>query len=147
MNKQNQARLMDLVNPVLRQGEQVEQTCAARVGSVSAKRQVATAAIGAIATAGLVRVTVHAAPRYLVLTNQRLLIINMLRSGQPSGPLVAQLPRGTVTASRLRSRLAVSFTLEIEGNPKPLKLAFGQPARKDARALQTALARPATAAA
>jgi hypothetical protein len=140
MNARNTERLMELVKPILRQGEQIEQMTAARVGSVSAKRQVATTAIVAIATAGIVRVTVHAAPRYLVLTSQRLLIINMLRTGRPVGPLLAQMPRQAVATTRLRSRLAVSFTIQVNGDPKPLKLAWGQPGRKDARALQAALA-------
>jgi hypothetical protein len=141
MNEKNRARLMELVTPVLSQGERVELVCTPNVGSVSIKRQVATAAIVGIATAGMLSVAVRPKTRYAVLTDQRLLFFDMAASGRPSLPLVAALPRQALASSQFKSALKASFLISIEGDPKSLKMEFPFPGRHDARQLADALAR------
>jgi hypothetical protein len=141
MNEKNRARLMELVTPMLRQGERVELACTPNVGSVSIKRQVATAAIVGLVTLGHLAVAVRPKTRYVVLTDQRLLFLDMELSGRPSLPLVAELPRHELTSSRFKSALKATFLISIEGDPKSLKMEFPFPGRHDARQLADALAR------
>lgn len=141
MNEKNRARLMDLVTPVLREGERVEIACTPNVGTVSVKRQVTTAAVAAIATAGMVMVAVRPKTRYAVLTDQRLLFFDMAASGRPALPLVAELPRGTLTSAGFKSGLKATFHISVEGDTKSLKMEFPFPGRHDARQLANALAR------
>ncbi len=141
MNEKNRARLMELVTPVLREGERVEIVCTPNVGSVSVRRQVTTAAVAAIATGGLLMVAARPKTRYAVLTDQRLLFFEMAPSGRPAGPLVAQLRRAALSSSRFKSALKATFYISIEGDPKSLKMEFPFPGRNDARELADALAR------
>ena len=140
MNDKNQARLMDLVTPVLRQGESVEFVCTPNVGTVSVKRQMTTAAVVGVATGGLLLVAVRPKTRYAVLTDQRLLFFDMAATGRPAPPLVADLPRAALTSSGFKSALKVTFHISIEGDPKSLKMEFPFPGRHDARRLADALA-------
>jgi hypothetical protein len=140
MNEKNRARLMELVTPVLREGERVEIVCTPNVGTVSVRRQVTTAAVAAIATGGMLAVAVRPKTRYAVLTDQRLLFFDMAPSGRPAGPLVAQLPRAALSSSRFKSALKATFHISIEGDTKSLKMEFPFPGRSDARALADALA-------
>lgn len=140
MNEKNRSRLMDLVTPVLHEGERVDIVCTPNVGTVSVKRQVTTAAVAAIATGGMLVVAVRPKTRYAVLTDHRLLFFDMAPSGRPAPPLVAELPRAALTSSRFKSALKVTFYVSIEGDAKELKMEFPFPGRHDARQLADALA-------
>jgi hypothetical protein len=140
MNEKNYARLMELAKPVLREGERVEMACTSNVGKVSVKRQVATAAVVAIASAGMLMVAVRPKTRYVVLTDQRLLFFDMAPSGRPAGPLIADLPRKALTSSRFKSALKATFYIAIDGSADTVKMEFPFPARGDARKLADALA-------
>ena len=139
MNEKNRARIMELVTPVLRQGEGVELVCTPNVGTVSVKRQVATTALVGLATAGMVVVALRPKTRYAVLTDQRLLFFDMAASGRPAPPLLAELPRVALASSRFKSALKATFLVSIEGDPKSLKMEFPFPLRNDARELADAL--------
>jgi hypothetical protein len=140
MNEKNQARLMDLVTPILRDGERVEIACTPNVGTVSVKRQLTTAAVAGLATGGLLMVAVRPKTRYAVLTDQRLLFFDMASTGRPAAPLVAELPRAALTSSGFKSALKATFHISIEGDTKSLKMEFPFPGRHDARQLADALA-------
>jgi hypothetical protein len=86
-------------------------------------------------------VAVRPKTRYAVLTDQRLLFLDMATSGRPSLPLVAELPRQALTSSRFKSALKATFLISIDGDPKSLKMEFPFPGRRDARQLADALAR------
>jgi hypothetical protein len=92
-----------------------------------------------ILTLGLVTVFVVAKGHFLVLTNQRLMFFGVNRSsGRPLAGPAMQLPRAGLTATKPRSRLAVTVRVMLPGQP-PLKLAFGQPMRRDAKELASAI--------
>jgi hypothetical protein len=62
---------------VVEPGEVVEVACTAVIGSLRLGRQVAIGIASAIATAGLLSVTVSPKPQPLVLTTKRLLVLGM----------------------------------------------------------------------
>ncbi|WP_116067519.1 hypothetical protein [Asanoa ferruginea] len=126
---------------MLLQDERVELACAANVGSGSVKRQVVTAAVVGLATAGMLTATVRPKTRCVVLTSHRLLFFDMALSGRPSLPLVAVLPRQALASSRFKSALKATFLISIDGDPRPLKMEFPFPGRRDARKLADALLR------
>lgn len=141
MNEKNYARIMELAKPVLRDGEHVEMVCTSNVGKVSVKRQVATAAVVAIASLGTVMAAVRPKTRYVVLTEQRLLFFDMAPSGRPAGPVLADLPRQALASERFKSALKATFYIRVDGSADSLKMEFPFPARGDARKLADALAR------
>jgi hypothetical protein len=137
MTKKQQ--LQQVVAPVLRVGELVEFMTTARVGQPRRRKQFLVMAISSILTLGLVTLFVVAKGYFLVLTNQRLLFFAVNRGGgRPLAGPAMQLPREQLTASKPRSRLAVTFRVTQRGEP-PVKLAFGQPMRRDAKELASAI--------
>jgi hypothetical protein len=127
----------DLAAPHLRQGEQIVMTVYANVGSVSIKRVVATAAVVAVATAGMF--TAFARPRktYLALTSQRLMFFDgETISGRP-GKLLFTLPREAVSVAGVdKGALALKVELAIQGQDKGLRLVFPTVARKTSQELK-----------
>ncbi len=139
MTKKQQEQLQQVVTPVLRDGEQVELMTVARVGQPRRRKQVLATVISSILTLGLVTLFVVAKGYFLVLTNERLMFFSVNRgSGRPLAGPAMQLPRAGLTATKPRSRLAVTFRVMLPGQP-PLKLAFGQPMRRDAKELASAI--------
>lgn len=139
MTKKQQEHLLQVVTPVLRDSEQIEYMTTARVGQPRRRKQLLVMVLSSILTLGLLTVFVVAKGYFLVLTNQRLMFFGVNRgSGRPlTGPAM-QLPRAGLTATRPRSRLAVTFRVMLPGQP-PLKVAFGQPMRREAKELATAI--------
>jgi hypothetical protein len=134
-----QQQLQQVVTPVLRDGEQIELMTVARVGQPRRRKQALVMVISTILTLGMLTVFVVAKGYFLVLTDQRFLFFGVNRgSGQPIAGPAMQLPRTDLTATKPRSRLAVTFRVVSPGQP-PLKLAFGQPVRRDAKELATAI--------
>ena len=121
----------ELAAPHLRQGEQIEMTVYANVGSVSIKRVAATAAVVAVATAGMF--TAFARPRktYPALTSQRLMFFDgETMSGRP-GKLLFTLPRQAVSVAAVdKGALTLKAELAIKGQDKGLRLVFPTVARK-----------------
>jgi hypothetical protein len=139
MADKRQQQLDQVVSPLLQEGERVEYVTPARVGQVRAKSQLALMAISTIVTLGLVTVYLRPKGYYLVLTNQRLMFIGINRgTGKPVPGVAMQLPRDGLTATQPRSRLAITYRVTAPG-AAPLKLAFGQPQRRDAKGLAAAI--------
>jgi hypothetical protein len=116
MNQKTTSRVTQVVGP-LAPGEQIQLTEAVQIGKVSAKRQIATSAIVGLATAGTVLVAVRPRGYYLVLTNQRLILVNNLRGAV--GKVAAVLPRDAITAEPLRGHLlTLSMNVTLSGTPQ-----------------------------
>jgi hypothetical protein len=140
VNNKRVQMVADLAAPHLRPGEQIEITAYANVGSVSVKRVVATAAVVAVATAGMF--TAFARPRktYLALTSQRLIFFDgETMSGRP-GKLLFALPREAVSvAGADKGPLSLKVELAIQGQDKGFRLVFPTVARKDGEQVAAAL--------
>jgi hypothetical protein len=139
MRKKQQEQLLQDITPVLWDGEQVELMTAARVGKPRRRKQFLVLAITAIVTLGMYSVWVTAESYFVVLTNRRLMCFDVHRGRRRlrGGPAM-QFPREHLTATKPHSRLAVTFRVIQRGEP-PLKMAFGQPVRRDAKALASAI--------
>src|SRR4051794_24527891 len=76
VNSKRRQQLWDVVSPLLAPGEQVQVMAAAGVGTVTVKRQLATAVAVGVATGGLL--TAMPAPRqmYLAVTDRRILFFD-----------------------------------------------------------------------
>jgi hypothetical protein len=99
---------------LLAPGEKIELTEAAQIGTVSAKRQLATQLAVAAATAGTVAVHLKPAAFYLVFTDQRLFLIENRRG--LVGKVVTALPRAQISAGPLRAGpLNLSAEVTIDG--------------------------------
>jgi hypothetical protein len=76
LNTRRARQLLDVAAPLLLQGEQVEMTTLAGVGTVSVRKQVLIAAVVGALSAGTVMATVTPRPMYMVLTDQRVLFFD-----------------------------------------------------------------------
>ncbi|MDX3094557.1 hypothetical protein PV703_08260 [Streptomyces sp. ME01-24h] len=127
MNNRRRQQLLQSAAPLLVEGEQVELTSLAKVGSVSVKRQVLTTALVGALTAGTVIATVQPRPMYWALTDRRLLFFEgKTTTGRP-GKLLMALPRELLTAAPPSSALlglGAKTVLSIEGEEQELKMVF-----------------------
>jgi hypothetical protein len=102
--------------------------------------QVAKALGTLILTLGTGYVMEHNIPQYLLLTDRRLMCFLKHRmTGRPVPEVIGDLPRSDLRVTRFRGRLSPIMHLAVAGDPKPLKLSFPIPARRDARLLAGAL--------
>jgi hypothetical protein len=98
---------------------------------VSAKRQIATAAITAIVTAGTVTAVAYAPKRPMVLTNRRLLFLDANElTGRPQEKLVGELSREGLRAQRQRALLWLKYDLIDNSGSPVVRLSFPVPNRK-----------------
>lgn len=144
MNQRTTARCTEVVAPTLSDGEQIELAEAVQIGKVSVKRQAATAAVVSIATAGTVMVALKPRGYYLILTNQRLILLDNLRGRV--GKAVAAAPRTVVSAEPLRSHiLTLSMNVTIDETPQRFSWGRAQTgmAKRVAAALTSPSSRPA----
>jgi hypothetical protein len=134
-------RVAAVATAVLEPGEQIELSTFAAVGTVSAKRQVATAAIAGVLSAGTLIVSVQPKKYYLALTNQRLLFFAQnSATGRPEKKLAMQVPRQLLAAGETtKGLLTAKVNVTIEGQEKGLKLVFPLPSKSDAPAFAAAL--------
>ena len=115
MNQKTTDRCQQAVAASLAQDEQIELTEAVQIGKVSAKKQVATSLAVGLATGGALIVSLKPAPFYVVLTNQRLILIQNL-TGRV-GKVVASAPRSRISAGPLQSHLlTLSMQVTIDGS-------------------------------
>ncbi len=135
-----QDRIKKAATPLLEPGEVIEVATVAAVGKVSAKRQIATAAITAIVTAGTVTAVAYAPKRPMVLTNRRLLFLDANElTGRPQEKLVGELNREGLRAQRQGALLWLKYDL-IDNNGAPVvRLSFPVPARKAGNQIAGAL--------
>ncbi|MGW5062104.1 hypothetical protein ACWEQ2_33110 [Streptomyces sp. NPDC004096] len=127
MNDRRRQQLLQSVAPLLTEGEQVEITSLAKVGSVSAKRRVLTTALVGALTAGTVIATVQPRPMYWALTDRRLMFFDAsTMSGRP-GKLLMSLPRRLMSAAPAKKALlglGLQTVLSVQGQEQSLKLTF-----------------------
>ncbi|OAH14151.1 hypothetical protein [Streptomyces jeddahensis] len=126
---------------MLIEGEQVELTTLAAVGSVSVRKQALTAAVVGVLSAGTVMATVRPRPMYIVVTDQRLLFFDGAGGGKP-GRLQMNLPRPYVSAAEPKKGflgLTVVTHLTVAGQEKGLKVTFPVQTRGDGRRFTSAL--------
>jgi hypothetical protein len=127
----------DSRKPVLQDQEQVQLMSFARVGSVSAKRKIATAAAAAALTAGVLIVNVRPRGMYIVLTDRRILFFDGdATSAARPGRHLMTVPRGRVTVSAPKGKalgLAIQVELTIAGQDKDLKIVFPKPSKEEGR--------------
>ncbi len=121
----------------LRPGEQVQLISYASVGSVSVKRRAATAAVTAIASGGLLAVSVRPRRMYIAMTQDRLLFFNGdTPSGKPGKSVLMEIPRPFITVADARKGL-LTFTvrLAVDGEDQGVKLIFPRPTRDEGEKL------------
>lgn len=141
MNQKTTARCTEVVAPTLSPGEQIELAEAVQIGKVSAKRRAATAAAVSIATAGTVMVALKPRGYYLILTNQRLILLDNIRGRV--GKAVAAAPRTVVSAEPLRTHmLTVSMNVTIDGTPQ--RFSWGRTQTGMAKRVAAALTPPSS---
>jgi hypothetical protein len=141
-----QDRIKKAATPLLQPGESIEVATVAAVGKVSAKRQIATAAITAIVTAGTVTAVAYAPKRPMVLTNRRLLFLDANElTGRPQEKLVGELNREGLRAQRQRALLWLKYDLIDNSGAAVVRLSFPVPARKAGNQIAGALGVLATA--
>jgi hypothetical protein len=144
MNQKSTVRCTEVVAPALAPDEQIEIVEAVQIGKVSAKKRAGVAAAVGIATAGMVIASVKPRPYYLILTNQRLILIANLRGRV--GKIVATAPRSLISAGPLRAGLLTIFmTVTIDGTTQRFSWGRfqGGMARRVAEALTNGQAGPA----
>jgi hypothetical protein len=139
LNKRNQMA-MDRVASSLQADEQIEMATYTNVGSVSVKRVVATAALVAVATAGMFTAIARPRKAYAVLTSHRLIFLDgQTVSGRP-GKTLFTLGRGAVSVASVRKGLvSLKVDLAIQGQEKGLRLTFPTVTRRSGEAMVAAL--------
>jgi hypothetical protein len=130
MSSKHTSRLAEAAAPYLRPGEVVEIGAFTTVGSVSIKRQFATAAVVGVASLGLVNATVRPAKRYVAVTGQRLLFFNGEGTLGRPGKILFALPAEAVAVVKAgRHLLAYRIELAVAGQDKGLMINFPITAR------------------
>ncbi|MFR0353287.1 hypothetical protein [Streptomyces sediminimaris] len=133
LNSRRARQLLETAAPLLLQGERVEFTSLAGVGSVSVRRQALTAAVVGVLSAGTVMATVTPRALYIVMTDQRLLFFDGNRGGRP-GRLMLNLPRPYVSAGGSKKAflgLQYATRLSVAGQEQGLKVTFPVQHRAD----------------
>jgi hypothetical protein len=137
MNQTTTSRCTKVVGPALTAGEQIELVEAVQIGKVSAKKQLAASAIVGIATAGTVIVALRPQAYYLILTNQRLILLHNNRG--LVGKIAGAMPRQAITAEPLKPHfLTLSMDVTISGQPQ--RFSWGRAQAGMARRVADALA-------
>ena len=92
LKERRRRQVLETAAPLLIQGERIELTTTANVGTVSVRRQVLTAAVVGVLSAGTVMATVRPRAMYVVLTDQRLLFFDAATATRPALLTFAQRP-------------------------------------------------------
>ncbi len=140
VNGKMQGWVTAVATPVLEQGERIEVSSIASVGTVSLKRRAATAAIAGVLSGGTLMVAVQPKKFFLALTDRRLLLFPQGMSGRPEKKPAIVLPRQVLrTGDTKKGLLTATFEMSIDGEEKGLKFVFPLPARADAPLIAAAL--------
>jgi hypothetical protein len=132
-------QVAEVAAPHLLEGERIEITAYASVGSVSIKRRVTTTA-AAVLSGGMLIVNVRPRKTYLAFTSQRLLFFNEGASLGRPGKLLIIAPREYLTVSAAKKGiLALKVDLAVEGQDKGLRVVFPTVARADGERIVAAL--------
>ncbi|MFD5817724.1 hypothetical protein ACFV06_18245 [Streptomyces sp. NPDC059618] len=141
LNARRNRQLLETSAPLLLQGERVELTTLAAIGTVSVRKQALTTILVGVLTLGMVMATVRPRVAYIVLTNQRILFFDGNRGGKP-GALLMNMPRAYVTATAARKAflgLKTVTHLTVEGQDGALKVDFPVQTRADGAVFAGAL--------
>lgn len=130
-----------VATPFLGPGEQIEVSTFVALGRVSAKRQLATAAVAGVLSGGMLIVSVQPKKYYLAVTNFRLLFFSQgTATGRPEKKLAMQVPRHLLLAGEVtKGLLTAQFNVAVEGQESGFKLVFPFPSRADAPAVAATL--------
>jgi hypothetical protein len=124
MRARDQRLLTAAIEPELAAGERLELLGQASVSTASTAEKVGIAVATAVLSGGMMAGTVAPSMLYLVLTDQRLMLVRPGMTVKKS-TVVASLPRPLVTLNGLkRGPLKVRFRLGIEGEPLVIRVAF-----------------------
>jgi hypothetical protein len=127
MNNRRRQQLLESVTLLLTEGERIELTSLAKVGSVSVKRRLLTTALVGALSAGTVIATVQPRPMCWALTDRRLLFFDAKTVTGKPGKLLISLPREQVTAAPATKALlglGVKTMLTVDGQEQGLKMTF-----------------------
>jgi hypothetical protein len=140
VNSKRRQQLLEVVSPLLAPGEQVQVMASAGVGTVTVKRQLATAVAVGVATGGLLAAVPVPKQMYVAVTDRRILFFE--GTGRPGRQLM-DLPRQYVRVSppeKAGLGLAMRFQLEVAGSDQGVQVTFPHVAKADGRAFAAALA-------
>src|SRR5437868_12293328 len=127
--------------PVLEPDETIEVATVAAVGTVSMARKVATAAVVAIATAGMATAHISAKKRPIVLTNRRLLFLDTQGIFEkPASKILWAAPRPELRAERKSSLVWRAYELTDRNGTPLVRLSFPLPNRRAGDRIGEALA-------
>ncbi|GHB50305.1 hypothetical protein GCM10010347_19770 [Streptomyces cirratus] len=143
LNAGRQRQTFEAVTPLLSEGERVELITCANVGSVSVRRQVATAVVVGLASAGTLMAAVRPRQMYIVLTDRRLLFFDASTSTGKPGRVLMDFSRAYASAgvpSKGMFGLTLVTELALAGQDRGLKLVFPTPCRSEGRQLAESLA-------
>ncbi|MER5730796.1 hypothetical protein ABT084_21125 [Streptomyces sp. NPDC002138] len=142
LNARRQRQAFDAVTPLLAPGESVELITCANVGTVSVRRQVATAVVVGVMSAGTLMATVRPRQMYVILTDRRLAFFDASTSTGKPGQLLIDLQRPHVSAGvPKKGMLGLTLVTElvVAGQSDGLKLTFPAPCREEGRQLTSIL--------
>lgn len=140
MNQKTTQRCTQLVAPSLASGEQVEMVEVVQIGKVSAKKQLGIAAVAGIASGGMLMVATKPRAYFMILTNQRLFLVDNLQ-GSVGKKVVAAIPRTEISPGPLRTHfLTLSMEVTVQGTPQ--RFSWGRVQGKTARAVANVLGAP-----
>lgn len=145
-------KLLAEASRLMGQGEQVQLTTMAKLGSVAKSTALAFGGLVGGAAASMFRggadLAAYAGEVYIVLTDRQLLLFEALRSTGGVGKHLVSIPRELVACGEpASSALGLKVGLEVQGLDEALKLTFPllPPAlRGQGRELARVLARPGT---
>ncbi|MFE2287842.1 hypothetical protein ACFXDJ_27210 [Streptomyces sp. NPDC059443] len=144
MNQKSAQRCMEVAGPLFAPGEVAELIEVVQIGKVSAKRQLAATVAVGIASGGTVLVALKPKAYFLVLTDQRLFLIDN-NNGRPGKHVVSAVPRTHISAGPLRKHfLTVSMEVRMTA-PTPWRFSWGRVQSDMARRVAAALGAPGPA--
>src|SRR5690349_5422994 len=142
MNQKIEQRCTDVVTPALAAPlEYVRSIEVVQLGKVSARKQIIVSLVVGILTAGMLLVALRPRAYYLVLTNQRLLLLDNLR-GRVGTKIVLAVPLNQVVAGPLRTG-ALTYKLDVEVAGVARRFSWGRVQGSTARRVAEALGAPA----
>jgi hypothetical protein len=130
MNQKTTQRCTQVVAASLAPGEQIEMIEVAQIGKVSAKKQLgisaASVAVGVV-TGGTLLVALKPRAYFLILTNERLFLVDNLQ-GSVGKKIVSAIPRNLISAGPVRTHLlTISMEVTVGGMARRVAAALGAP--------------------
>ncbi|MBS2962084.1 hypothetical protein KGA66_03425 [Actinocrinis puniceicyclus] len=139
-------RCTNVVAPALAPGEQIQMIEVLQLGKVSAKRQVATAAVAGIASGGLLIVAARPRPYLMVMTDQRIALVDFVNTNVGK-KIALSVPRANFKAGPLKGHL-LTYSMQVDTIDPAMSYRFswGRAQAKIAKRVAAALGSPIAAA-